>query len=314
MGLNYASFVLMKESGIIPASRSPSGSCQSLMLGRLKVTIYGGQRKAAVSRYQIPPERFDGFAENLLSEMGCTLCDSLDASDFEGSQITWNLNRSMAAAGRADLRGKYDLIFDYGTTEHIFNPPQSLANAMEMLRVGGRLNLLLPVTGWVDHGFYQFSPAFFYALESRHMELERCYFYVYDRKAAAMKIWDGLNPGFQEHIHGAFDGSYAANLFEFLNQPVNAWVVLRKKQELEERDFIENTNQLIYARLWKEQQGQIAKAAPTFSQKMKVFVTRLQPLALRAFLFRRILNSSRIRLDQVAPIGQAAREPATEQA
>ena len=64
-------------------------------------------------------------------------------------------------------------------------------------------------------------------------------------------IWDGLSPEFREHVHGAFDGSFAANCLQYLNEPVVAWALFKKVQDIDYDDFMQNTQQPIYKAQWE---------------------------------------------------------------
>ncbi len=86
------------------------------------------------------------------------LLEALDISDFEGADIVHNMNFPIPEA----MRGKYSFIIDAGTSEHVFNLPQSLNNISDMLETGGRVMHILPCNQYVNHGFYQFSPTTFF--------------------------------------------------------------------------------------------------------------------------------------------------------
>jgi len=172
MGLNYASLLLLKKTELIRASASyglddrQNRATKCLMFGRAKVSLSSNQAKQAAEQLELPLENLTGWSERLLMDLGCTEVDSLDFSSFEGAKIIWNLNSLLNTTQTYEaFQGKYDLILDYGTAEHVFTPSASLANAIYLLRDGGRINYMLPVCGWCDHGFYQFSPTYFYSLE-----------------------------------------------------------------------------------------------------------------------------------------------------
>jgi hypothetical protein len=57
-----------------------------------------------------------------------------------------------------DLAGRYSLVFDGGSLEHVFNAPQAFKNCMEMVRVGGYFVQVSPCNNFLGHGFWQFSP------------------------------------------------------------------------------------------------------------------------------------------------------------
>jgi SAM-dependent methyltransferase len=64
------------------------------------------------------------------------------------------------------FRESFDLVYDGGTLEHIYNFPQAVTNCMDMLRVSGLLVISTPSNNFLGHGFYQFSPELFYRLFS----------------------------------------------------------------------------------------------------------------------------------------------------
>lgn len=102
----------------------------------------------------------DGYTENFWRWLGSKKTDFLDYSDYEGANIVWDLNQPIPN----QFREKYSVVVDGGTMEHVFNYPQAIKNAMEMVEVGGHLILLTPADGWCGHGFYQFSPCLFWDL------------------------------------------------------------------------------------------------------------------------------------------------------
>ena len=98
----------------------------------------------------------------LFLSIGFNNIDSIDYSDFEQCTITHDLNKDVPVR----LYNKYDLIFDGGTSEHIFNLPKVLENYNKMLKVGGRIIHFLPSTNCVEHGLYMFSPTLFWSYYS----------------------------------------------------------------------------------------------------------------------------------------------------
>jgi hypothetical protein len=54
--------------------------------------------------------------------------------------------------------GSYDMVTNFGTTEHVFNIGQAFANIHKLLKVGGIQLHALPSYGYIDHGFYNIHP------------------------------------------------------------------------------------------------------------------------------------------------------------
>ena len=98
-------------------------------------------------------------AEPLFHQLGATEVHSMDASDWEGADILWDLNQPIPP----ELEARFTVLFDGGSLEHIFNAPVALMSYMRMVRPGGHLLLALPANNYCGHGMYQFSPEFFFS-------------------------------------------------------------------------------------------------------------------------------------------------------
>ncbi len=113
------------------------------------------------------------YADELFRILGFNRIDSMDASAYENASIVHDLNKPVPAT----LHGRYELVWDGGTLEHVFNFPVALASAMQMVKVGGHLVLGTPANNQCGHGFYQFSPELFFRVLSPEngFELVRMY-------------------------------------------------------------------------------------------------------------------------------------------
>jgi SAM-dependent methyltransferase len=96
--------------------------------------------------------------------LGFLSVDSMDCNEYEGASIICNLNKDIPN----DLHNRFDVIFDGGSTEHVFNVPKAFENYNKMLKVGGLVIHSLPSTGCLDHGFYMFSPTLLYDYYSQN--------------------------------------------------------------------------------------------------------------------------------------------------
>lgn len=56
----------------------------------------------------------------------------------------------------------YDVVFNHGTAEHIFNVANVFKIMHDATLYGGLMLHEAPFTGWVDHGFYCLQPTLFY--------------------------------------------------------------------------------------------------------------------------------------------------------
>lgn len=94
----------------------------------------------------------------LFKALGFKNVQSLDYSDFEGADITWDLNQPLPEK----YWGKYDAVYDGGTAEHVFHFPQVLANIHHLLKPHGVIIHVSPSHNHVDHGFYMYSPQVYF--------------------------------------------------------------------------------------------------------------------------------------------------------
>ena len=98
--------------------------------------------------------------------IGVENVSALDYSAYEGADIVFDLNADTLPN---QYREKFDLVIDGGTLEHVFNQYNALNNINALVAEGGYVYHMLPCAGWVDHGFYSFSPTYFedvYAIEN----------------------------------------------------------------------------------------------------------------------------------------------------
>jgi hypothetical protein len=101
--------------------------------------------------------KFDNHV-GFFNGLGFSEVDALDISGYEGANIVGDLNDP----GLANQIGKtYDLIYDSGTIEHIFDAPTALRTLASMVRIGGAIVHATPANGFMDHGLWQLSPDLF---------------------------------------------------------------------------------------------------------------------------------------------------------
>jgi SAM-dependent methyltransferase len=103
-----------------------------------------------------------GVADGVLSALGAKQVDAIDKLDFEGASVLHDMNLPLSD----QYKEQFDLVYDGGTLEHIFNFPTAIQNAMELVKVGGHLAIQTPTNNWSGHGFYQFSPELYFRVLS----------------------------------------------------------------------------------------------------------------------------------------------------
>lgn len=162
MGIGYAN----AKKLIQLAARQGGLGPRVLMLGRHR---FGMKEKfKPIIDAQLKAAGFDvtvadvgggsGYAEPFLQALGAKQVDTLDLSDFEGAGILHDLNDPVDKS----LAGKFDLIIDGGTTEHVFDVARCMDNLNVLTADGGTIMSCVPANNWFAHGFYQFGPELVY--------------------------------------------------------------------------------------------------------------------------------------------------------
>jgi hypothetical protein len=97
-----------------------------------------------------------GLIGGLLIACGFTY-KALDIFEAENT-IQFDLN--IHAPGD-ELRARFDLVTNFGTTEHIINQFQAMKSMHEMAKVGGLIWHELPLAGYHMHGYFSYNPLLF---------------------------------------------------------------------------------------------------------------------------------------------------------
>jgi len=127
-------------------------------LGHQRVYLSQTERKRVADWLGQRDEVEHEYADFFLKALGAAEFNSIDASRYEGAQIIHNLNAELPG----ELHQRFSCLIDGGTLEHVFDIRQSLKNCMQMVKVGGHLIICQMANNCMGHGFYQFSPEFFY--------------------------------------------------------------------------------------------------------------------------------------------------------
>lgn len=136
-----------------------------MTVGRLQVFSANAQLLSQLSRFGFAhPEHFnitDGdYSEALFTFLGATAIHSIDNSAYEGATVVHDMNQPIADKHK----GRYSVVVDGGTLEHVFNFPVAIKNCMEMCCNGGVFISITPANNFMGHGFYQFSPELFFSV------------------------------------------------------------------------------------------------------------------------------------------------------
>lgn len=135
---------------------------RTLMIGRQNFFVGRKEWRRLLARAQQPMseawsslECFHGaHAEPFFQALGAKTVNSMDATDYEGADTIHDLNQPVPL----DWRARYDVVFDGGSLEHVFQFPTALLNCLQLVKTGGHFIAYTPANNYFGHGFYQFSP------------------------------------------------------------------------------------------------------------------------------------------------------------
>lgn len=131
---------------------------KSLMLGNQQFQLYNSEYQTVARIFNLDNFSAVKTSRDFFQFLGAEKISAMDFSDYEGAEILHDLNKPVGE----ELKEKFTFVLDGGTTEHVFNFPGALANAMEMVETGGHLAIITGGNNFFGHGFYQFSPELFY--------------------------------------------------------------------------------------------------------------------------------------------------------
>lgn len=92
----------------------------------------------------------------LMTACGFSYC-ALDIFEAENT-IVFDLN--VQSPGK-DLAARFDLVTNFGTTEHLINQYQAFKTMHELAKPGGLIYHDLPLSGYHEHGYFSYNPLFF---------------------------------------------------------------------------------------------------------------------------------------------------------
>lgn len=104
------------------------------------------------------PGKHDSTAD-FYKSLGFESYLALDVNTDMGAKVV-DLNKPIRGH-HYDLIGKFDLVTNNGTGEHIFNQDAVFENIHDLCKVGGAMLHILPVGPWVNHGFFNYNPILF---------------------------------------------------------------------------------------------------------------------------------------------------------
>lgn len=167
----------------------------------------------------------------------------LDLSPSEMPDYVCDLNQPISPSHGVP---QVDIVLDLGTAEHIFDNSIFLENIYRQLNVNGYYIFNLPANNFLEHGFRQYSPTFFYDLVRANKEsLDIDLLCMHNINGLCIDVLNAYTPSGGRKIKALPYSSFAPNiilygystLFSLLNRtaaPVYLLGIIRKNSTARE--------------------------------------------------------------------------------
>ncbi|OGT98221.1 MAG: hypothetical protein A2X80_06615 [Geobacteraceae bacterium GWB2_52_12] len=96
------------------------------------------------------------------------------AIDFGGTEKSLKLDLNHPIT----LGREFDVVYNGGTAEHVFNVWQFFKTVHDHTASRGVMIHGAPFTGWIDHGFFNFNPTFFWDLAAANGYIVQLFLYT----------------------------------------------------------------------------------------------------------------------------------------
>ena len=247
MAIEHHGFNLLRHL----ARKGPLG--EVLTIGRQCVDVDVATLGAVLGSGFVP----ERYAEGLLTALGATSVDSLDASSYEGATVVADLCQPLVPARQ------YDGVYDFGSLEHVFDIATAFRNVVALCRTGGRVAHVLPVNNLSGHGFWQFSSDLLHTVYGAHNGFEETE--VYYASGLDARTWyrpPVAAPGRRVEVLSV--------------EPVVLICTSRKVREVAALDV----QQPYYARAWGTEAGDATEPAertPTGTDRVRAWARAIVP-------------------------------------
>ncbi len=217
---------------------------QSLQIKANKISFFNLSKK---DKEGLNKEK---FADRLFKMIGFNTVHSYDFSNYEDADFVHDMNTPIEDIHKE----KYDIVFDGGSLEHIFNFPIAIKNCMEMVKTEGYFMSVTTCNNFSGHGFYQFSPELFFRVftEENGFEMEGVYiseknkwYKVNDPESIKSRVTFKNN--YETYIIVIAKKIKMANIFEKTPQQsdyVECWKKEEERKEKNVKKLIRKTKQM----------------------------------------------------------------------
>ena len=150
------------------------------------------QSRARVTLNKYNKTTKEGFisAKDFYFAIGFTDYNSIDA---DGKRDSLVLDMNEIILEKHQFNKTYDLVTNFGTTEHIFNQKNAFENIHNLTAKNGYIFHILPFEGYLNHCYYNYHPNFFYDIALHNNYEIKGFWYFSQRYTKIFKTYNGYN-------------------------------------------------------------------------------------------------------------------------
>lgn len=140
-----------------------AGELNVMELGNQRFRINSATLQRISKNHGISIEQLKGGSDEptalgFYKALGFSEYTAIDVNS-ERNSIPMDLN--MDIQKKYQFYNQYSLVTNNGTGEHVFDQAAVFRNMHNLTKVGGIMINLLPMTTWINHGFFNFNPVLF---------------------------------------------------------------------------------------------------------------------------------------------------------
>jgi SAM-dependent methyltransferase len=243
MGVSFHALERLRAMGLLPAGANILDIGSSNLYSATTAELHGFlsqygliedshinvfiERLARGSKFGPDGVANESFVGELLERAGLKYL-SFDIADGYKTQI-FDLNRGIL---EERLRGAFDTVINFGTTEHVLNQLNAFRIIHDAVKPGGHIVHNLPCVGYIDHGFFAYTPRVFFDIAG-YNDYELVYF-EFQKPTQGKELYSIVRDYRQyfPSLSTTLESAANTELGSFVASDISVLVVFRKKKDL----------------------------------------------------------------------------------
>jgi hypothetical protein len=182
---------------------------------------------ATIGRQELhfPTPQNTRFTDNfLIKKFNLKKLVSFDINKLEGASEIKDFDNPI------NYKEKFDIFFDGGSLQHIFNIPQALKNIIKMTKLNGTIIHTVTFDGFQGFGLYQLSPEIFFNLYNKNNGFKNTKIYLIEN--LNNKFWYKINKKTKNKFNNFFSYGQLSIYVSTIKTKELVQINIKQKQKL----------------------------------------------------------------------------------